>query len=788
MAITVKHTKVSTIPDAGDASLIEPSDWNADHQLVGTVPVANGGTGAATLTGYVVGTGTTAMTAVTTIPSTDVTGLGTMSTQNSNNVSITGGSMSGVTISDYVANATKGVANGVASLDNSGTVPVSQLPAAVLGALSYQGTWNATTNTPTLTSSTGTKGYYYVVSVAGTTNLNGITDWQVGDWAVYNGSAWQKIDNTDAVTSVNGYTGTVVLTQTDISGTVPTSRTITAGTGLTGGGDLSANRTLAIATTGVSAATYGSASIVPVIAVNTQGQITSATNTTIAIANTQVSGLGTMSTQNANAVAVTGGTINGTTIGATTASSGAFTVLSTSNTTSTTPTLSFNGSNSNMASGAIVSGSYLQNLLQNKSGTANASTNYVLSNDLGTDSTYYGEFGMNSSVYSSGTPTDFFSLNNGVYFSSHDGDVTVGSGNGYKTYFAWGTSGQSAHVINATGAIGLNTSITGSTNFGTSGQVLTSAGSGATPTWTTPTTGTVTSVTGTSPVVSSGGNTPAISMPAATTSVSGYLTSTDWNTFNGKSNTNGTVTSVAALTLGTTGTDLSSTVANGTTTPVITLQVPTASASNRGALSSTDWSTFNGKQAALVSGTNIKTVAGVSLLGSGDVGLIGGTYGGTGVNNGASTITVGGNINYSGAYTQTWTRTANTSLTLPVSGTVLSSVTAPATNPISGTPSSSNYLRGDGTWSAVSVSAAGSNTQIQYNNSGAFGASSSFTFDGTTNTSPVQAASNGFFVNPNTNTSSYTIPSGSNAVTAGKFTVATSTTITVSTGSRWVVV
>lgn len=60
----------------------------------------------------------------------------------------------------------------------------------------------------------------------------------------------------------------------------------------------------------------------------------------------------------------------------------------------------------------------------------------------------------------------------------------------------------------------------------------------------------------------------------------------------------GTVTSVAALTLGTTGTDLSSTVATGTTTPVITLNVPTASASNRGALSAADWSTFNGKQAA----------------------------------------------------------------------------------------------------------------------------------------------------------------------------------------------
>jgi hypothetical protein len=60
-------------------------------------------------------------------------------------------------------------------------------------------------------------------------------------------------------------------------------------------------------------------------------------------------------------------------------------------------------------------------------------------------------------------------------------------------------------------------------------------------------------------------------------------------------NSGGTVTSVAALTLGTTGTDLSSTVANGTTTPVITLNVPTASATNRGALSSADWTTFNGK-------------------------------------------------------------------------------------------------------------------------------------------------------------------------------------------------
>ena len=75
----------------------------------------------------------------------------------------------------------------------------------------------------------------------------------------------------------------------------------------------------------------------------------------------------------------------------------------------------------------------------------------------------------------------------------------------------------------------------------------------------------------------------------------------------GTGNGNGTVTSVAALTLGTTGTDLSSTVANGTTTPVITLNVPTASATNRGVLSAADWTTFNNKT------SNTGTVTSVAL-------------------------------------------------------------------------------------------------------------------------------------------------------------------------------
>jgi hypothetical protein len=105
MAITVKHTKVSTIPDGDDTSVVRPSDWNDNHVLTGTVPVTNGGTGAATLTGYVKGNGTSAMTASATVPSTDITGLGTMSAQNANNVAVTGGTVSGTTLtSDTVSN------------------------------------------------------------------------------------------------------------------------------------------------------------------------------------------------------------------------------------------------------------------------------------------------------------------------------------------------------------------------------------------------------------------------------------------------------------------------------------------------------------------------------------------------------------------------------------------------------------------------------------------------------------------------------------------------------------
>lgn len=89
----------------------------------------------------------------------------------------------------------------------NGKVPSSQIPDSVLGQLEYQGVWDM--SVAMLPAAPENKGHYYVANAAG----NG---YNVGDWAVSNGMTWDKVDNTDSVFSVNGYTGTVTITKTDI--------------------------------------------------------------------------------------------------------------------------------------------------------------------------------------------------------------------------------------------------------------------------------------------------------------------------------------------------------------------------------------------------------------------------------------------------------------------------------------------------------------------------------------------------------------------------------------------
>jgi hypothetical protein len=132
-----------------------------------------------------------------------------------------------------------------------------------IGALNFKGTWDANANSPALASSVGTKGDYYVVGTAGTTNLNGISNWGVGDLATFNGSVWQRVE---------------------------------------GGADLN----------GVNLSASGSvvfSALTGYLKANGASQLTASAT----VPNTDVAGLGTMSIQNANAVAITGGTITGVT-------------------------------------------------------------------------------------------------------------------------------------------------------------------------------------------------------------------------------------------------------------------------------------------------------------------------------------------------------------------------------------------------------------------------------------------------------------------------------------------
>ncbi len=104
-----------------------------------------------------------------------------------------------------------GASSGIATLDSTGKLTTSQIPASLVGALVYQGTWNASTNTPSLASGVGTKGNYYKVSVEGTTLIDGNNQWNAGDTIVFDGTTWDKIDGiANEVLSISGTANQIV--------------------------------------------------------------------------------------------------------------------------------------------------------------------------------------------------------------------------------------------------------------------------------------------------------------------------------------------------------------------------------------------------------------------------------------------------------------------------------------------------------------------------------------------------------------------------------------------------
>lgn len=361
---------VSTF-SGGSTGLTPASPTGGVVTLGGILNVANGGTGAGTLTGYVKGSGTSAMTASATIPNTDISGLGTMSTQNANAVAITGGTVAGATVTGSTINSSvigassaaagtftsvamttgtittlptgntdivnKEYADSIASginfhascnlasaaalpscTYNNGTSGVgATLTATANGALTVDGVLTVANNRVLVKNQvSGAQNGIYVVTQVGTAGtpfiLTRATDYDTS------GSGTNEIDQGDFVLILSGvsYANTSWVQQTPLPITVGTTAivwvqfgaplTYSAGTGLTE----SPTYTFNIANTGVTAATYGSASQVPVLAVNAQGQLTSVTNTSIAIASGAVSGLAaSATTDTTNATNITSGTL-----------------------------------------------------------------------------------------------------------------------------------------------------------------------------------------------------------------------------------------------------------------------------------------------------------------------------------------------------------------------------------------------------------------------------------------------------------------------------------------------
>jgi len=526
MAITVKHTKVSTVPDGDDTSVVRPSDWNADHQLTGTIPIANGGTNATTASDALTnlgaypasnpaGYGTGTVTSVSgTAPVNVATGTTTpvisLSTTGSGNVVLaTGATQANPTISNY-ENFTPTTApaysegrvwydsteKALAFYNDSSALAVHVSQDLIFKVINNTGSTIPNGSPVYITGTSSGQSYPNVAlakaDVAATSSVIGLTNGAIANGATGYVTSQGTIDNVNTSTFTVGqvlYLSPYSAGQ--LMNTVPP-------TGIT---------------VQVGIATYIDSSA---------GHIYVKQTTPLAVPASIITGTLGVDHGGTGATTLTG-YVKGSGTSALTASS-------------TIPTTDLSGTvtNAQLANSAITI-----------NGT---STSLGGSISVGTVTSVTGT----SPVVSSGGNTPAISM-----------PAATSSVNGYLTSADW-------------------TTFNGKQPAGTY----------------------VTSVAATSPVTSSGGTTPTIAMPAATTSVSGYLTSTDWNTFNNKGS--GTVTSV-------TGT--APVVSSGGATPAISMAAATGSVN--GYLTSADWTTFNNKGSGTVTAVSVVSANGFTGTSSG---------------------------------------------------------------------------------------------------------------------------------------------------------------------------
>lgn len=231
--LAINHAdKAVYILDSASGNVVKVAQFN-----FGTVKTVNAvapdGTGAVTLTPTNLGASTVG-NSVFTAASADAAQTALGATTVGKAVFTAASQAAATTALGAIPTSAIGAASGVVPLDSSSKISTSYLPDAILGGVNYKGSYNASTNTPTLVAAAAAnKGWYYIVTVAGTVTPPSGTalTLTVGDWVISDGTTWTKVDAQDAVLSVAGRTGVITLTTADIASGTFTAQFLGASSG-----------------------------------------------------------------------------------------------------------------------------------------------------------------------------------------------------------------------------------------------------------------------------------------------------------------------------------------------------------------------------------------------------------------------------------------------------------------------------------------------------------------------------------------------------------------------------